>query len=140
MEDDPLQFIMDRPTSSPEWLAMGAYGVLIYLYVKSDMTIRNVSTVAGYSMLILSKYLKKKEGFEKTYKIVQNWGLVLVILGLKFDHWRDAFAVAGYGGLIAGYQEANAVVAFVLALSVQDSHSIAMALARMALIVYALQV
>lgn len=132
--DDPLGTVLKTPTSSPDWLAMGAYGLLIYLYVSKDTSIRTLSTVSGYTLLFLSKYLKGQKN--AAYVEIQTWGYVFVALGLGFHKWRDAFAIFAYGLAIADVSEARHLISMVLALSILDGGGAAMATARMALIAY----
>jgi hypothetical protein len=132
--DDPFTMVLQTPASSPEWLAMAAYGLLIYLYLSKDTSIRTLSTVSGYTLLFLSKYLKGKE--KPVYREIQTWGYLFVALGLGFDKWRDAFAVFAYGLAIADVAAARHLVSMVLALNVLDGGSVGLVTARMALIAY----
>lgn len=131
---DSLNSLMQKPTSSPEWLAMVAYGLLIYLYVSKDASLKTLSTVAGYSLLFGSKYLKQHHS--PNYEILQTWGYVFVVLGLSFDRWRDAFAVFAYGLGTANVDQARHLISFLLALNVLDGGSPGLVAARMALIAY----
>lgn len=134
MDADPLDAVLKTPESSPEWLAMGAYGLLIYLYLSTDTSLKTLSTVSGYTLLFLSKYLKGQKKPE--YREIQTWGYVFVTLGLSFDKWRDAFAIFAYGLAIADVAAARHLISMVLALSVLDGGSAGLVAARMALIAY----
>lgn len=133
-DDDPLAVVLKKPESSPEWLAMAAYGLLIYLYLSKDTSIRSLSTVSGYTLLFLSKYLKGQK--KPAYREIQTWGYLFVALGLGFDKWRDAFAIFAYGLAIADVAAARHLISMVLALSVLDGGSAGLVTARMALIAY----
>lgn len=135
-DEDPVNLIMERSTSSPEWLAMAAYGVLVVLYLRADSSPRTFSTVIGYSLLFTSKFLKSKDLKDPRVKILQTWGYLFVILGLSLTQWRDAVAIFAYALAIAEVEVANTLIAFVLALNLQDSKSLEMAAARMALVIY----
>ena len=138
-EEDPVNILMERSTSSPEWLAMAAYGLLVGLYLNADSSPRTLSTVLGYSFLFISKFLKSKDSAhvkDTRVKILQTWGYLFVILGLSLTKWRDAVAIFAYGLAIAEVEFATTLIAFVLTLNLQDSHSLWMAAARMALVVY----
>lgn len=132
--DDPLDAVLKKPESTPEWLAMGAYGLLIYLYLSKDTSLRTLSTVSGYTMLFLSKYLKGRGKPE--YRTIQTWGYLFVTLGLSFEKWRDAFAIFAYGLAIADVAAARHLISMVLALNVQDGGSVGLVAARLALIAY----
>ncbi len=132
--DDPLDTILKKPESSPEWLAMGAYGLLIYLYLSKDMSLKSLSTVSGYTLLFLSKYLSSQKN--PVYKEIQTWGYVFVTLGLSFEKWRDAFAIFAYALGIADVAAARHLISMVLALNVLDGGSAGLVAARMALIAY----
>lgn len=133
---DPLETLLQRPTSNPEWLAMIAYGLLIFLYLNQDTSLLTLSSVLGFMLMISSKYLKTSESTNDTAKIVQTWGYVFLVLGLGFDEWRDALATLAYGMVIIDIPGAVALVNFVLALNVGDSHGWGKSLALLALIIY----
>lgn len=134
--DDPVNVLMERSTSSPEWLAMAAYALLAILYLNAESSAHTFSTVIGYSLLFISKFLKQKNPKDERVKILQNWGYLFVILGLHLTRWRDAVAIFAYALAIAQVPIASTLIALVLALNVQDSKTLAMAAARMALVVY----
>ena len=131
---DVLDSLLKKPTSSPEWLAMAAYGLLIYLSLSKDTSLRTLSTVSGYSLLFFSKYLKGQH--IPDYRTLQTWGYVFVTMGLNFSKWRDAFAVLAYGLSIAQVEEARHLISMVLALKLQDGGGLGMTSALLALIAY----
>jgi hypothetical protein len=137
MEQDPvINAVMERSTSSPEWLAMAGYGLLVALNLNADGSPQTFSTIIGFSLLFISKYLKSKHADDARAPVLQTWGYLFVVFGLPLTRWRDAVAIFAYALAIVEVEFANALIAFVLALNIQDSESLGMAFARMALVVY----
>lgn len=135
--DDPIQLLLERPTSSPEWLAMAAYGLLIYLYLETSNSLQALSSIAGYSCLFLSKFFKNQKQLDDPRpKILQTWGFIFIIGGFSFDKWLDAFSIFAYGMMVAEAPTAEVLVSLALALRIRGASSIQMSIAQLALIIY----
>ena len=127
-----------QAATSPEWLAMAAYGLLIFVYVQGPVIdLRTVSTVLGYSLLLLSKVLKDKKKEEWEF-VARAWGYVFVSLGFSFHHVRDAVAVLAYAMSLANIEGANTLLSSVLALKIRDSTTLGPILGRVALVIYSI--
>lgn len=134
--DAGIQSLVDHSNQSPEWLAMSAYAILVYITIKNSLNFKTFASVSGYTLLFFSKYYKVKN--DPRWRYLQAYGYAAVLAGLSFKHWRDAFAVAGYALAIAEVDEANVILASVLAASAHDANSWAVLVARGALIAYLL--
>ena len=114
---------------------MAAYGLLIYLSLGNVHSFQALSTIGGYCLLFLSKYVKQRDNKDSS-KILQTWGYVFVALGLDFDRWLDALAVFAYSLAIADVEASNILIALVLTLNIPTTESFGRLAAILSLIVY----
>lgn len=95
---------------SADWLALGAYALLIGAYLDKFSTRRGAAAIVGLSLLAASKQLDIMDREPTLQKVLERLGFCTLILSIAFTHWYDVIGILGYGAAMTGNVEAAAPI------------------------------